>query len=145
MSDLKLIALDTEDLDVVSATTQDAIVRVGDMAFARGDRRFALMMNRFAWEHADGRARGRPGVRKRAALHFDHVTGVRAAGFDLSAHEGVLELLSIRFTEAVAPGGHVDLVFAGGAAIRLDVEVLEARLQDLGAAWAARLKPEHVG
>ncbi len=140
MSDLKLIALDAEDLDVVSATTQDAIVRVGDMAFARGDRRFALMMNRFAWEHPGGRS----GVRKRAALHFDHVTGVRAAGFDLSAQEGILELLSIRFTEAVAPGGHVDLVFAGGATIRLDVEVLEARLQDLGAAWAARLKPEHV-
>ena len=144
MSDLKLIALDAEDLDVVSATTQDAIVRVGDMAFARGDRRFALMMNRFAWERGDGRSRDRAGVRKRAALHFDHVTGVRAAGLDLNAHEGVLELLTIRFTEGQAPGGQVDLAFAGGATIRLEVEVLEARLQDLGAAWAAKVKPEHA-
>ena len=51
MTDLKLLALDSEDLDVISATTQDAVVRVGDMGFAKGDRRFALLMNRFAWEH----------------------------------------------------------------------------------------------
>ena len=53
MTDLKLLALDSEDLDVISATTQDAIVRVGDMGFAKADKRFALLMNRYAWEEAD--------------------------------------------------------------------------------------------
>ncbi len=140
MTDLRLIALDTEDLDVISATTQDAVVRVADMGYARADQRFALLMNRFAWE--DGTAR--KGVRKRAALHFDRVTAVRFSGFDPNAQEGVLELLAIRFTQTEAPSGHVDLTFAGGATIRLEVEVLEARLADLGAAWAARAKPEHA-
>lgn len=140
MTDLRLIALDPEDLDVISATTQDAVVRVADMGYARADQRFALLMNRFAWE--DGTAR--KGVRKRAALHFDRVTAVRFSGFDLNAQEGVLELLAIRFTQTEAPSGHVDLTFAGGATIRLEVEVLEARLADLGAAWAARAKPEHA-
>lgn len=144
MTDLKLIALDTEDLDVISATTQDAIVRVGDMGYAKADRRFALLMNRFAWEDGAVKARGQAGVRKRAALHFERVTGVRIAGFDPTAHDGVLALLTIRFTETDAPGGHVDLAFAGGGTVRLDVEVLEARLQDLGAAWAAKVKPEHA-
>jgi hypothetical protein len=140
MTDLKLLALDAEDLDVISATTQDAIVRVADMGFAKADQRFALLMNRFAWEDGSNRS----GIRKRAALHFDRVTSVRTAGFDPTSAEGSLELLTIRFTETDSPSGHVDLAFAGGGTIRLEVEVLEARLQDLGAAWAARVKPEHV-
>jgi hypothetical protein len=139
MTDLKLIALDTEDLDVISATTQDAIVRVGDMGYAKADKRFALLMNRYAWEEG-----GRRGVRKRAAMHFDRVTDVKVAGIDTNAREGVLELLTVRFTGTQAPAGIIDLAFAGGGTVRLKVEVLEARLQDLGAAWAARLKPEHA-
>lgn len=142
MTDLKLIALDAEDLDVISATTQDAIVRTAEMGYARADKRFALLMNRFAWE--DGQKASKTGIRKRAALHFDHVTSAKAAGFDPAAPEGTLELLTIRFTETDAPSGHVDLAFAGGGTVRLEVEVLEARLADLGAAWAASKKPEHA-
>lgn len=139
MPDLKLLALDTEDLDVISATTQDAVVRVGDMGFAKADSRFALLMNRFAWEE-DGKTR----QRKRAALHFDRVNDVKVAGIDLNAVDGVLELLAIRFAEVETPAGTVELAFAGGGTIRLGVECLEARLQDLGAAWAAKATPAHA-
>ena len=138
MPDLKLLALDSEDLDVISATTQDAVIRVGDMGFARGDRRFALLMNRFAWE--DG---GRVRQRRRTALHFDQVLDVKASGIDLNAVDGVLELLAIRFLETDAPAGTVELAFAGGGTVRLAVDCLEARLADLGAAWAARATPVH--
>lgn len=139
MTDLKLIALDTEDLDVISATTQDAIVRVGDMGYAQGDKRFALLMNRYAWEEE-----GKKGQRKRTALHFDRVEAVQAAGFNPEARDGVLELLAIRFLPASDPAGTIELSFAGGGTVRLTVECLEARMQDLGAAWAAKLKPEHA-
>jgi hypothetical protein len=138
MPDLKLLALDSEDLDVISATTQDAVVRVGDMGFAKADHRFALLMNRFAWEE-DGRVK----QRKRAALHFDRVNDVKVSGIDTNSVEGVLELLAIRFTLTDDPAGSVDLEFAGGGTVRLSVECLEARLQDLGAAWAAKATPEH--
>lgn len=141
MTDLKLLALDSEDLDVISATTQDAIVRVGDMGYAKADRRFALLMNRYAWEDGGG---NKAGIRKRAALHFDRVSGVKVAGIDTNAVDGSLELLTIRFTPGTAPSGWIDLAFAGGGTIRLEVEVLEARLADLGSAWAARAKPEHA-
>jgi hypothetical protein len=145
MTDLKLIALDAEDLDVIAATTQDAIVRVGDMGYARADQRFALLMNRFAWENGETRDKAtRAGIRKRAGLHFNRVTAVKTAGFDPNAQDGALELLTIRFTETEAPSGYVELTFAGGATVRLEVEVLEARLADLGAAWAAKVKPEHT-
>lgn len=139
MPDLKLLALDNEDLEVISAATQDAIVRVSDMGFAKADRRFALLMNRFAWEEA-----GKTRQRKRAALHFDRVSDVKVAGIDTNAQEGVLELLAIRFTVSDDPAGTVDLDFAGGGTVRLSVECLEARLQDLGAAWAAKATPAHT-
>ena len=62
MTDLKLMALDGEDLEVISAHTQDATVRVGDMGFAKADRRFALIMNRYAWED-DATKPARAGIR----------------------------------------------------------------------------------
>jgi len=141
MPDLKLLALDSEDLQVVSATTQDAIIRVADMGFAKADQRFALLMNRYAWEEA-----GKKGQRKRAALHFDRVNGVQVQGIDTNAVEGVLELLAIVYEQPKAedPSGIIELRFAGGGTVRLEVECLEARMQDLGAAWAAKLKPEHA-
>jgi Protein of unknown function (DUF2948) len=141
MPDLKLLALDSEDLEVISAYVQDAVVRVEDMGFARSDRRFALLMNRFAWE--EGNERSKKGQRKRAALHFDYVDGAQVAGIDLKAREGVLELLSISFREHAAPAGEVTLSFAGGGTVRLIVECLEARMRDLGAAWAAKGRPQH--
>ena len=139
MPDLKLLALDTEDLEVISATTQDAVIRVGDMGFAKADNRFAMLMNRFAWEEG-----GKTRQRKRAALHFDRVNDVKVAGIDTNAVDGVLELLAIRFDEVDAPAGTVELQFAGGGTVRLTVECLEARLQDLGAAWAAKVTPAHA-
>lgn len=141
MTDLKLLALDSEDLDVISATTQDAVVRVADMGFARADHRFALLMNRYVWEEGTG---GKKGQRRRAALHFDRVNVCKVAGINTNARDGVLELLTIRFEESEPPSGIVELRFAGGGTVRLEVECLEARLQDLGAAWAARVKPEHA-
>jgi len=77
MPDLKLLALDSEDLEVISATTQDAVVRVGDMGYAKADRRFALLMNRYAWEEGS-----KSPQRKRAALHFDRVDDVKVIYHD---------------------------------------------------------------
>jgi len=140
MTDLKLIALDEEDLDVISAHVQDAVLKVGDMGLASRDRRFALMLNRFDWTTTKRRGKGE---RKRAALRFDNVIAARSSGFDPKASEGVLELLAVRFAPTDAPAGTVTLDFAGGGTVALDVECLEARLHDLGAAWAAKATPAH--
>ncbi|MCF4097677.1 DUF2948 family protein [Maritalea mediterranea] len=140
MADLKLLALDQEDLDVISAYTQDAIIKVADMGYVPGDKRFAFLMNRFAWEKGD---KSKKGERRRSALHFDNVLSAKSAGFDVNAKDGVLELLTIRFEETDAPSGTITLNFAGGGSVALEVECLEARLADLGAAWRAKAKPAH--
>jgi hypothetical protein len=136
---LRLQALDEEDLAVLSAHVQDAVMKVGDLAWLPKERRFALAMNRFVWETADGSRQ----ERRRAALSFDRVTAVKACDIDRTKPGTVLNLLAVRFDPTDAPGGDVTLVFAGGAAIRLTVECIEARLADLGAAWAARAMPVH--
>lgn len=141
MTDLKLLALDTEDLAVLSAHVQDAVVRTVDMGYARGDRRFALLMNRYDWTEDKPRSKG---LRKRSGLHFDRVENVAYAGFDPASPEGVLNLLALTFTPAPdGVSGVVEITFAGGGTVRLTVEVLEARLADLGSAWAAAAKPAH--
>jgi len=141
MTDLKLLALDNEDLEVLSACLQDAVVRVEDMGFAKSDNRFALLVNRYAWEAGEKKSAGE---RKRCALRFDRVLSVQVAGVDLDARDGVLELLTIAFQPGEVPEGEVTLTFAGGGTVRLVVECLEARLNDLGAAWAAKGRPSHA-
>jgi hypothetical protein len=142
--DLKLFALDAEDLGVLSAHLQDAVVRVGDMAFLPRERRFVALVNRFHWPAA--LASSSPAYqRRRAALRFERVSAVQVHGIDLKAKRQVLSLLATQFAPhgPEDPAGVVTLVFAGDAAIRIEMECIEAVLEDLGAAWAAGRKPEH--
>ena len=140
---LKLAALDAEDLLVVSAHVQDAVLRVGDLLWTPAGHRFALAMNRFAWENVEGRRRRAGYQRRRTAVHFDRVIAVRSIGIDRAQADRVLSLLAIEFTMGAAPAGEVKLVFAGGAEIHLTVECIEAQLSDLGGAWKTGARPAH--
>ncbi len=140
-ADLKLLALDAEDLAVVSAHVQDAVLKVGDIHWRASEKRLVVALNRFVWERT-----ARPGEtleRRRAALHFDRVTSVKALRLRPDLPETVLELLALRFEATDDPSGIVELAFAGGATLRLEVECLEAGLADLGAAWATDHCPKH--
>jgi hypothetical protein len=137
---LRLIALDAEDLAVMSCNLQDAVVRVADIAYVPGQRRFALLASRFDWAAAEA---GRQ-ERCRAGVHFDSVDKVASTGIDRGNREAVLNLLSISFEEAEAPSGTIELTFSGGAAIRLEVECVDAQMRDLGVRWTARHKPGHA-
>lgn len=138
---LKLIALDADDLMVISAHVQDAVLKVRDLLFEPRTRRFALTMRRFAWEAAPGG--GRRFERRLSVLHFDRVLSVQSCRLNRDAPEGVLELLAVEFAPADPPTGHVILHFAGGPEVRLEVECMEARLADLGAAWQTTAMPAH--
>ncbi len=144
MTDLKLLALDPEDLGILSAHLQDSVLTVEDMAYLPRQQRFAAVLNRFDWHTAlaPAKRRARP-LRRRAALRFERVGRARLQGLDLAAKERVLVLLAVTFEAGRTPGGTITLQFAGGAGIRLDVECIEAELRDLGAAWATRSKPDH--
>lgn len=142
MDRLKLIALDAEDLEIISAHVQDAVVKSGELDYRAHEKRFVMAMNRFAWEIPAGFFRRR-NERRRSVLHFDRVLAAQSTGFSRDEPEEVLSLLAIRFAEGEAPAGAIELTFAGGAAIRLEVECIEALLADLGAAWETPSRPAH--
>lgn len=139
---LKLLALDEEDLGIVSAHVQDAVMKVADLEFLAASQRFVLPMYRYAWEKEATLARPQP-ERRNSVLHFERVLSARLSGISRAKPDEVLSLLAVTYTASDAPAGTVDLVFAGGGAIRLDVECIEARLVDLGGAWEATSRPAH--
>ncbi|WP_112663746.1 DUF2948 family protein [Microvirga flavescens] len=136
---LKLVALDPEDLTVVSAYLQDALIRVGDMAYLPGERRFAVLAKRFAWEEGSKA----PPQRRLAGLHFERVKAVRLRGIDPRNQDAVLNLLAISFEEKDTPSGTATLIFADGGAIQVDVECIEMQMKDMGPVWAAESRPSH--
>jgi hypothetical protein len=142
---LKLIALDEADLAIVSSHLQDAVVRVGEMAYVPSRKRFAAVLNRFNWEKAATDGADQANERRRAALRFDRVLGAQIKSLKPGASDRVLSLLALRFEPAEHPGGYVTLTFSGDASIRLHVECIEAELTDLGPAWRARSRPQHPG
>jgi hypothetical protein len=155
---LKLNASDAEDLAVIAACTQDALVPIGDMAYLPAEQRFVLAVNRFRWDQLKAGEidrKGEPESRGDAAfieeaggggryervlsgLRFEQVTAVRTHGIDLRNRERILELLTIR-----SEPGAVLLVFAGGAMIRIEVAALQCYLEDFGDAWPTRWRPRH--
>lgn len=139
MDALKLIALDRDDVEVVSTHLQDAVVNATDIRWRPAERRVVIGLNRFDWTIADG---GAP-TRRRAALRFERVTSCRCRNVDADGRGDILNLLTVEFTESDPPGGVVTLTFSGDAALRLEVECLEAELADLGPAWTAKVRPGH--
>jgi len=126
----KLIALDADDLAVISAHVQDAAVRVADIIWRQSEKRLVVGMSRLDWDQAiAGEA---PPSRLLSALRFDRVLACKSRDIDLDAPAAGLELLGIEFHPAEAPGGSIVLIFADGGALRLDVECLEVELADLG-------------
>ena len=145
MDTLKLIALDTEDLKVISAHLQDAVLKVADMAFVPHERRFAAVVNRFDWTSVLANGKPSEATRRQTALRFERVLGAQVSGIDLNAKQDVLSLPAAQY-EPIGPDdpqGHLTLVFAGGGAVRLHVECIEAEMKDLGPAWQARAVPRH--
>ncbi|MDB5652490.1 MAG: hypothetical protein JWQ94_103 [Tardiphaga sp.] len=126
----KLIALDADDLAVISAHVQDAAVQVADIIWRQSEKRLVVGMSRVDWDQSiAGEVTPR---RLLAALRFDRVLACKSRDIDLERPGTALELLGIEFHPGEAPGGSAVLMFADGGALRLDVECLEVELADLG-------------
>ena len=141
--ELKLVAVDRDDIEVVSAHVQDALVRVGDILWQPREHRFVMAVNRFDWMTAVEPQRAAEYRRCRTALRFERVLSCKCRGVDPSNKDARLNLLAVEFAERDAPAGTVTLIFSGGGSIRLDVECLEAELADLGEVTMAAVCPDH--
>jgi len=133
---LRLLAHDAEDLAIMSAAIQDAVGKVGDIAFEAKARRLTLSFNRYRWE-AGGRER------VRSALQLGGVLGVQVRKIRREAPEAVLQFLAITFESGDAPGGAVIISCAGGGDIRAVVECVDVVLADLSRPWPTPREPAH--
>jgi hypothetical protein len=141
MDALKLVALDKDDLEVVSAHLQDASVKVSDIVWLPQEKRLVVGLDRFDWLAASG---AKPEFRRcRTGLRFERVFSCQCRSVSPHDKDAVLNLLAVDFAENDPPGGIVTLTFDGGAALRLQVECLEAEIADLGPNWACKC-PDHA-
>ena len=139
---LKLKAIDQDDLHVIAACLQDALVPLSEMAFLKDEGRFLAAFTRFRREEA------RDGDRKlmqcQCVLNVEGVESVRYRGIDPPLGRVRLELLTILPEPDPDGGVAITLLFAGDAAIQLRVAKIDARLQDFGECWPARAVPRHA-
>jgi hypothetical protein len=142
MDPLKLVALDRDDVEIISTHLQDSVLKVADIRWRPNENRLVLALNRFDWEAA--LENGREYRRRRSVLRFDRAVNLKCRNLDPKNGEAVLNLLAVEFAETDPPAGVVTLVFSGGAALRLQVECLEAELADLGPVWVTAACPSHA-
>ncbi len=148
MEELKLVAFDKDDIEVVSAHVQDALVKVADIFWQPREHRYVMALNRFDWMNAvdanGAKDANSPDYRRRrTALRFERVLACTRRGLDQTHKDALLNLLAVEFAERDPPSGIVTLTFSGGGAIRLEVECLEAELADLGEVFSAVACPDH--
>ncbi len=137
---LKWQAVDAEDLVLLSSVLQDGIAPVGQIKFDSKARTLTVMLNRFRWELPDyGK-----GQRVASILRIDGVLDIKAKGINRANPESLAVILSLEFTpDDEPPGGVLSLTFAGGGEIRMQAEMIDMMLADIGPARSARARPAH--
>jgi hypothetical protein len=144
---LKLRAEDVDDLAVISACLQDALIPVRDIVYLPQDKSFVFAASRFRWEAGLRAGTPMPGAagceRILSLVAFDAVEGVRYRGFRRGEHERLLSLLAVRPELAGDRGGAIHLDFSGGVAMRLAVGRIRCRLKDVGLPWPTAWRPAH--
>lgn len=135
---LKLRAEDEDDLAIISAVLQDALVPVAEMVFLPDEQRFILVVNRFMWERKPVDRKGHC-ERTLTGIAFDGVTAVQVRGFERSDGDRILEILAVR----AAPGAII-FEFSGADAMRLEVGRIMCHLEDIGEPWPTPWRPRHA-
>jgi hypothetical protein len=147
---LRLMAKDAQDLAVVASCLQDALVPLSEMRFLTEEKRFVMLVNRFRWEQGDAApaasttrdanfADATGSQRINSGLCIDHVTAVRSRGIDREKPAKFLSLMTLNLDGPNA----LNLFFAGGGVIQLEIEGPSVFLQDFGEAWPTQWRPDH--
>lgn len=143
---LKLMAQDKDDMTIISAYLQDAVTVVADFSYQTNSRIFAMMLSRYIWEEhkvANEDNGEKKCHRIRTGFHFENVIKVSSQNIPQNDKKHVLELLTIETSLLENNNTAIDLLFAGDGVIRLEAELIEAKMQDMGEPWSALCHPKH--
>ena len=139
---LKLIAKTVEDLRVVSAYLQDAIVNINDIANLKKNKILLLQLNRFMWEDVE-KGLLRKNKRIRTILKFENVIKVKSRNINLARKDKFLDFLTIETNQMTDNNYEMKILFAGDSILKVTAEVIEVTLDDQGEAWDTKNKPKH--
>ncbi len=140
---LKLIARTVEDLRVVSAHLQDAIVNINDIANLKKNKILLLQLNRFMWEDVE-KGVFRKNKRIRSVLKFENVIKVKSRNINLAGKDKFLDFLTIETNQMIDNNYEMKILFAGDSIVKVTAEVIEVTLDDQGEAWDTKNKPKHI-
>lgn len=129
---LRLWATDADDLRVVSALCQDAVLPASQMRWSARRREAAFLVNRFRWEHGT-----RSPERVRSVLTLGDATAVRGQGVAPGDGDTVLSLLALEWEAGAEGAGVLRLLFAGDGVVEVSCECLDLRLADVTRPYAA--------
>ena len=139
---LKLIARTVEDLRVVSAHLQDAIVNINDIANLKKNKILLLQLNRFMWEDVE-KGVFRKNKRIRTVLKFENIIKVKSRNIDQAGKDKFLDFLTIETKQMIDNNYEMKILFAGDSIIKIIAEAIEVTLDDQGEAWDTKNKPKH--
>ena len=139
---LKLIAKTEEDLKVVSAHLQDAIVNASNIANLKKNKMLLMELNRFMWEDVE-KGVFRKNKRIRTVLKFENVLKVYSKNINQSKKDNFLDFLTIETNKMPDNNYEMNIVFAGNSIIKIVSEAIEVTLDDQGKAWDTKNIPKH--
>jgi hypothetical protein len=141
VTNLKLLATSDEDLRIVAAHLQDAIVSAQDIVSLKKNRIFLIQLNRFMWEDIE-KGVFRKNKRIRTVLKFDYVISVLSKNID-TKKKNFLDFLTIESNLLTDKSYEIKLIFSGDAVIKIKAEVIDVTLDDQGSSWESKTQPKH--
>jgi len=142
VTNLKLLATSDEDLRVVAAHLQDAIVSTQDIVSLKKNRIFLIQLNRFMWEDIE-KGVFRKNKRIRTVLKFDNVISVLSKNINIKKDKSFLDFLTIESILLPDKSYEIKLIFSGDAVIKIKTEVIDVTLDDQGSSWESKTQPKH--
>ena len=119
----QIIATDNEGLQMISACSAGAKVRVKDIKYLASNKVFLLLIMRTKIE------KNQLNKRINSICRFDFVDKVKSKNIDQKNNELVLELIGIDYMKN-RNDYEINLIFNNNAYIALTTETIEVRLED---------------
>lgn len=142
---LKLRAISTEDIQILSALLQDGLVSASDLHYDKDEASFVMVVNRFCWEQADDKTSETQLNRCLCGLKVGYVKQVCQRGLSKGSNQ-FYNLLSITYEEIKENENSMRsliLTFSDGCGIRLAVGELALILQDIAEPHPGLVRPHH--
>ena len=139
---LKLIGKNIEDLQTISAYSQDSIVKIKDLVYLKKNKIFIMMLSRYMWEDIEIDV-FRNYKRIKSVLKFNFIESVLAKNINQKQKNRNLELLVIKTNINQDNNYDINLIFSGNSLLLLKSEEIDVMGDDQDYFWKVKHVPKH--